>query len=75
MCKIKSEKLKNNVIQAGKGTGFFCEIEKKDCPIKHALFTSNHILNEDNIKPGNIIKIEYFNKSSYEEKIMMKMKN
>ena len=70
MCKIILEKCQDNQIKIGKANGFFCEIEIEDCPIKHALFTSNHILNEDNIKPGNIIKIEYFNKSSYEEKII-----
>ena len=68
MCKIIIEKCQDNQIKKGIANGFFCEIEKEDCPIKHALFTSNHILNEDNIKPGNTIKIEYFNKSSYEEK-------
>ena len=70
MCKIILEKCQDNQITKRKATGFFCEIEIEDCPIKHALFTSNHILNEDNIKSGNIIKIEYFNKSSYEEKII-----
>jgi hypothetical protein len=70
MCKIIIEKCEDNQIKKEKANGFFCEIEKEDCPIKHALFTSNHILNEDNIKPGNIIKIEYFNESSYEEKII-----
>ena len=70
MCKIILEKCEDNQIKKGKANGFFCEIEIEDCPIKYALFTSNHILNEDKIKPGNIIKIEYFNKSSYEEKII-----
>ena len=52
MCKIISE---NNKGEEIKGSGFFCEID--DFPIKYALFTNNHILN--NIKVGDIINIEY----------------
>ena len=66
MCKIIYEKLEDNKIKKGKGTGFFCEI--KDFPIKYALFTNNHILNENDIKIGKIINIEFLKESSYSKK-------
>ena len=58
-CKIIYEKIQNNVIKKGKGTGFFCEID--NFPIKYALFTNNHVLDGNNIKKGKIINIEYNN--------------
>ena len=48
MCKIIYEKIEKDGIKEGKGTGFFCEID--NFPIKYALFTNNHILNEYNLK-------------------------
>ena len=63
MCKISYEKIIDNEIKKGKGSGFFCEIN--NFPIKYALFTNNHVLNENDIKIGNIINIEYYNKSLY----------
>ena len=48
MCKIIYEKIENNEIKLGKGSGFFCEID--NFPIKYALFTNNHVLNENDIK-------------------------
>ena len=54
MCKIKFERIENNKIKKGKGTGFFCEIENKNIPIKYCLFTNNHVLNESNIEIDNI---------------------
>ena len=60
MCKISFETLKGNI---GKGTGFFCEIDI-NFPIKYALFTNNHILNEFNIQKGNTIYFEYLPHSS-----------
>ena len=54
MCKIKFERIENNKIKKGKGTGFFCEIEDENIPIKYCLFTNNHALNESNIEIGNI---------------------
>ena len=48
-CKIKFEK--------GFGTGFFCEINEERIPFKKALFTNNHILNENSIQ--NEIEFEY----------------
>lgn len=40
------------------GAGFFCELEYDGIPFKKGLFTSNHILNEENIKIGNKISFE-----------------
>ena len=61
MCKIISE---NNKGEEIKGSGFFCEID--NYPIKYALFTNNHIIND--IKVGNIINIEYLEDKVYKEK-------
>jgi len=60
MCKISFETEKG---EKGKGSGFFCEIDK--FPIKYALFTNNHVLNESNIEIGSKIHFEYleFHKS------------
>ena len=44
MCKISYETLDN---KRGKGSGFFCKLD--NFPIKYALFTNNHILNEFNM--------------------------
>ena len=66
MCKINYEKFEENEIKKGKGTGFFCEIN--NFPIKYALFTNNHVLNEFNIKLANRINIEYYKDSIYEDK-------
>ena len=68
MCKIKFERIENNKIKKGKGTGFFCEIENKNIPIKYCLFTNNHVLNESNIEIDNIINFEYYKDSKYIEK-------
>ena len=54
MCKIYFETLDNN---KGKGSGFFCKIN--NFPIKYALFTNNHVLNETNLEIGKTIKFEY----------------
>ena len=63
MCKIFYEKIEDNEIKKGKASGFFCEID--EFPIKYGLFTNNHVLNENDIKKGNIINIECLNKLSY----------
>ena len=68
MCKIKFERMENNKIKKGKGTGFFCEIENKNFPIKYCLFTNNHVLNETNIEIDNIINFEYYKNGKYIEK-------
>ena len=66
ICKINYEIIEDNEIKKGRGTGFFCEIS--NFPIKYALFTNSHILNEDNINFGNIINIEYYENSLYKDK-------
>lgn len=49
----------------GKGTGFFCIIKSKDSNEKiPVLFTNNHILNENDIKTNQIIKISFYGKNS-----------
>ena len=51
------------------GSGFFVELEKKDIPIKYALFTNNYILNENNIKINKIINITtYKSYSNYQNR-------
>ena len=44
MCKISFEKIENNVLKKGIGSGFFCQLNNNI--IKYALFTNNHILNK-----------------------------
>ena len=53
MCKIESISKEN---EKTKGSGFFCKLN--NFPIKYALFTNNHILDESNIEIGNKIKFE-----------------
>ena len=55
MCKIKTEKVINDKIKEGTGTGFFCQLN--NFPIKYCLFTNNHIKN--NIEKGSTIKFKY----------------
>jgi len=55
ICKISFLTIKGEV---GKGTGFFCELD--NLPIKYALFTCNHILNEESVERGKIINFECF---------------
>ena len=50
LCKIRFETLKNGEKAYGVGTGFFCEIKEKDISFNKALFTNNHVLNENSIK-------------------------
>ena len=59
MCKISFEKIENNKLQKGKGTGFFCKMNV-NFPFKYALFTNNHILNRTNTEIGSTIKFEYY---------------
>jgi len=53
MCKISFERINGEV---GKGSGFFCEIN--NFPIKYALLTNIHVLNESSIEIGNTIHFE-----------------
>ena len=68
MCRIEYERINNNKIEKGKGTGFFCEISDKNTPIKYCLFTNNHVLNQANIEVGNIVNFEYYKDGKYEIK-------
>jgi len=52
-------KKKNN----GLGTGFFLNLKNSYFPFQKALFTNNHILNEESIRPGEKIKLIYQQKS------------
>ena len=61
ICKIKFKALKDGQIKDGIGTGFFLEINDDDIPIKKALFTNNHVLNENSIEMNKEIVFEYCN--------------
>ena len=60
MCKIHFNIEKNNKIEKGEGTGFFCRINHKDIPFKLGLLTNNHILNRNNIQIGKEIIFDYY---------------
>ena len=66
MCKIFYQKIENKEMKEGTATGFFCELY--NFPIKYALFTNNHVLDEKNTKLGDIINIEYFKKNKIVKK-------
>ena len=61
LCKIKFNSKEGDKILNCCGTGFFCQIDEKDIPFKKALFTNNHVLNEQNIETNKKIIIEYLN--------------
>ena len=63
MCRIPFEKIEDGKLVNGHGSGFFCEID--NFPIKYALFTNNHILNESNIEIGETINFNYLEKSFF----------
>jgi len=69
MCRINIERIG----EIGHGSGFFCEIEG-NFPIKYALFTNNHILNEASLEIGNTIKFKCFESKflSYSNNIVEK---
>ena len=54
MCKITYETLDK---KQGKASGFFCKMNK--FPIRYALFTNNHVLNESSIEIDKNIYFEY----------------
>ena len=58
MCKIPCKIVENNQTKDAFGTGFFCEINDNNIPIKKALFTNNHILNKSSIEINKEIKFE-----------------
>ena len=63
MCKIIIKDIKNDKTQIRYGSGFFCQILKNSFPIKYALFTNNHVLNETLLEEGKIINLEYNKKN------------
>ena len=64
ICKISYEKKSSGEIIKDKTLGFFCDAYN-NFPIKYSLFTNYHILNEENIKIGKIIEIEYYDEIGY----------
>ena len=70
MCKISYENMKG---ETGKGTGFFCEIDI-NFPIKYALFTNNHVLNESNLEVGSKIYFEFLDQKSIQSTSYIKKK-
>ena len=60
MCSINYETYLNGVTKNdGLGCGFFCKLNNSYFPFKKALFTNNHILNEESIKTGKKIQFQY----------------
>ena len=59
MCKIESQKIKNGKLENIYGNGLFLKLNNKDIPFKKCLITNNHILDENDIKINEEIKIEY----------------
>ena len=59
LCKIRYEILEKGQTLKCLGTGFFCKIEDKNIPFRKALFTNNHILDENILKINKHIEIEY----------------
>ena len=59
ICKIK--------ISNGCGTGFFSNIYLDDWESLRVLITNNHVLNQDDIKPGNKIKFSLNNEKEFFE--------
>ncbi len=60
ICKIRFFIRKGKI---GLGTGFFCKIHNKKIPFNKALFTNNHVLNQDRIKIDQEIEFEYCEKN------------
>ncbi len=58
ICKIKYETLINSKIVECFCTGFFCEINDINFPFRKALFTNNHVLDENKIKIYKQIEFE-----------------
>ena len=63
------------ITEGGKGTGFFCNIKynnsTESLPV---LITNNHILNENNIKSDQIIKISFLDKEQIKLQVLLKLK-
>ena len=54
---MKSNICKITMSDEGQGTGFFCKIPSGWEEILKVLITNNHVLNDKDIIPGNIIKL------------------
>ena len=63
MCKINFQKEEGSINHSS-GTGFFCEINDDNIPFKKALFTNNHVLNENSIKINKDIEFECMGKKN-----------
>ena len=63
----KERNKKGNKEKNKEGSGFFCKINIKGKEMK-VLFTNNHVLNENTIKPNSIIEIQQ-NNNKYQIKI------
>ena len=63
VCKITFETIKDGEKIKGSGTGFFCEINDKNIPFNKALFTNNHVLDENSLQIDEEIEFEYCEKS------------
>ena len=64
MCKINFQKEKDGLLINSTGTGFLCEINDDNIPFKKALFTNNHVLNENSIKINKEIEFECMGKKN-----------
>ena len=62
-CKIRFESLKEGKKKSFLGTGFFCVIHDRNIPFSKALFTNNHVLNENKIKINERVEFEYLGKN------------
>lgn len=62
ICIINSKRIINDKLRYIKGNGFFIELNEACIPFNKCLITCNHLLNEEDIKIGNIIILEYQNK-------------
>ena len=68
---FKMERSMCKILSGEEGSGFFCEFDN-NFPIKYALFTNNHVLNEFDIKIGSKIKFEYFQESLFKSSYIKK---
>ena len=59
LCKIKFVKIEDGKAKTASGTGFFCEINDINIPFRQALFTNNHVLDENSININKQIEFEY----------------
>ena len=64
LCKIIFEKKSCGEITKNRALGFFSEVDK-NFHIKYILFTNYNILDEESIKVGKLIEIEYLSEIGY----------